>query len=74
MSADVPEGQPTRKVSARIREFHTIDGVRIVRTTTMYVDADTGQPLDVRTSDTPMPPMIRWADEEALLPEPSEDW
>ena len=68
MSTDVPEGQPTRKVSARTREFHTIDGVRIVRTTTMYVDAATGEPLDVRTSDTPMPPLIRWADEAVIDP------
>ena len=63
MTADMPDQQPTRKVAAITRELHTIDGVRIVRTTTMYVDAATGEPLDVRTSDTPMPPMIRWVDE-----------
>ncbi len=63
MSTDLPQGQATHKVAAITREFHIIDGVRIVRTTTMYVDAATGEPLDVRTSDTPMPPMIRWADE-----------
>ena len=68
MSTDVPEDQPTRKVAAITREFHTIDGVRIVRTTTMYVDAATGEPLDVRTSDTPMPPLIRWADEAVIDP------
>ncbi len=66
MSTDLPQGQATHKVAAITREFHIIDGVRIVRTTTMYVDADTGEPLDVRTSDTPMPPMIRWADEAGI--------
>jgi len=68
MTADMPDQQPTRKVAAITRELHTIDGVRIVRTTTMYVDAATGEPLDVRTSDTPMPPMIRWADEAVIDP------
>jgi len=63
MTADMPDQPPTRKLAAITREFHIIDGVRIVRTTRMFVDADTGEPLGVRTSDTPMPPMIRWADE-----------
>lgn len=60
------EPEPTRKVDAVTREFLLIDGVRHVRTTRFYADAATGEPLGVRKTDTPMPPMIRWAAEEGI--------
>ncbi len=66
MSTDVPEGQPTRKLAAITRELHIIDGVRIVRTTKLFVDADTGEPLGVHASDIRLPPMIVWAAEAGI--------
>ena len=63
LTAQVPEGQPTRKFAYATLQLHVINGQRIVRKTRIYVDAASGQPLDVWSSDHVLPPMIRWADE-----------
>ncbi len=65
MIEDTPtEGpEPVRRVAAIDRELLTVEGQRIARTSRIYVDAASGEPLGMRTTDTLMPPMTEWSDD-----------
>ncbi len=64
--------EPRRKIDAVTRELLTIDGQRTVRVTRMYSDATTGEPLGVRVTEQPMPPMVAWQDEAAITENPNK--
>jgi len=65
MTEDTPtEGpEPVRRVAAIDRELLIVEGQRTARTTRIYVDAATGEPLGMRTTYTLMPPMTEWSDD-----------
>lgn len=63
-----------RKFSFANHRLMIVDGVPVVRKTRVNTDANTGQPLDVWSTDHPLPPLSDWhAAAEEIENTPTEE-